>query len=217
MPETLALANRVTILRDGEGQGTYDVDDRLSENDLIALMVGRPIDTEYPVGSARGSTDTALSARELSGLRFHDVALDVRRGEILGFAGSEGNGQREALRALGGLEEAGGQVLCDGRPVKPGTPRDALDAGILSLSADRAAESIFPGLGVRENMTVQVLQKFATGGLISAPKERASALSLIEKLNIVTADLDQPIVAFPAAINRRPYWRAVSSTRQRRC
>ena len=193
LPEILALANRVTILRDGEGQGTYDVDDRLSENDLIALMVGRPIDTEYPVGSARGSTDIVLSARELSGLRFHDVALDVRRGEILGFGGSEGNGQREALRALGGLEEAGGQVLCDGRPVKPGTPRDALDAGILSLSADRAAESIFPGLGVRENMTVQVLQKFATGGLISAPKERASTLSLIEKLNIVTADLDQPI------------------------
>ena len=50
LPEILALANRVTILRDGEGQGTYDVNDRLSENDLIALMVGRPIDTEYPAG-----------------------------------------------------------------------------------------------------------------------------------------------------------------------
>ena len=78
-------------------------------------------------------------------------------------------------------------------PVKVRTPRDALDAGILSLSADRAAELIFPALGVRENMTVQVLGDFATGGLISAPKERASTLSLIEKLNIVTADLDQPI------------------------
>ena len=52
---------------------------------------------------------------------------------------------------------------------------------------------IFPGLGVRENMTVQVLQKFATGGVISAPKERASALALIEKLDIAAADLDQPI------------------------
>ena len=78
-------------------------------------------------------------------------------------------------------------------PVKIGAPRGALDAGILSLSADRAAESIFPALGVRENMTVQVLGDFARGGLISASKECASALSLIEKLNIVTADLDQPI------------------------
>ena len=62
LPEILALANRVTILRDGEGQGTYDVDDKLSENDLIALMVGRPIDTEYPVGSGLVSSDIVSSA-----------------------------------------------------------------------------------------------------------------------------------------------------------
>ena len=193
LPEILALADRVTILRDGEGQGTYDVDDRLSENDLIALMVGRPIDTEYPVGSGPASTDIVLSAEGLTGSRFHDLGFAVRRGEILGFAGSEGNGQREALRALGGLEGASGLVLCHGRPIKPGRPRAALEAGVLSLSADRAAESIFPGLGVRENMTVQVLGDFSAGGLISAPKERAASLSLIEKLDIVTADLDQPI------------------------
>ena len=193
LPEILALANRVTILRDGEGQGTYDVDSQLSENDLISLMVGRPIDTEYPPRSGVAPTEIVLSAKGLSGPRFSDLALEVRRGEIVGFAGSEGNGQREALRALGCLENAEGQVLCGGRGVRPGNPRDALDAGILSLSADRAAESIFPGLGVRENMTVQVLGKFAAGGLISAAKERAAAVSLIEKLDIVTADLDQPI------------------------
>ena len=195
LPEILALADRVTILRDGESQGTYEVGEGLSENDLIALMVGRPIETEYPVGSALVPTDIVLSSTGLTGPRFQDVAFFVRRGEILGFAGSEGNGQREALRALGGFEAAGGQVLCGGRPVKPGTPRDALDAGVFSLSADRAAELIFPGLGVRENMTVQVLEDFATNGVISAPKERASALSLIEKLSIVTPDLDQPIRA----------------------
>jgi len=193
LPEILALANRVTILRDGEGQGTYDVDSKLSENDLIALMVGRPIDTEYPVGSSLESSDIVLSSPGLTGSRFHDVGLFVRRGEILGFAGSEGNGQREALRALGGLEAASGELLCGGRSVKLGAPREALDAGVFSLSADRATESIFPGLGVRENMTVQVLQQFVTGGVISAPKERASALALIEKLDIATADLDQPI------------------------
>jgi ribose transport system ATP-binding protein len=193
LPEILALANRVTILRDGVGQGTYDVNERLSEADLIALMVGRPIDTEYPTRPALASSEIVLSAKQLSGTRFHEIAFDIRRGEILGFAGSEGNGQREALRALGGLEEASGQVLCAGSPVKVGSVRGALDGGILSLSADRAAESIFPALGVRENMTVQVLGDFARGGLISAPRERASTLALVEKLNIVTADLDQSI------------------------
>ncbi len=193
LPEILALADRVTIMRDGEGQGTYDVDERLSESDLIALMVGRPIDSEYPVRSGLVSSDIVLSSTGLTGSHFHDVGLFLRRGEILGFAGSEGNGQREALRALGGLEAACGELLCGGRPVKLGVPRDALDTGIFSLSADRAAELIFPGLGVRENMTVQVLQKFATTGVISAPKERASALALIGKLDIAAVDLDQPI------------------------
>jgi ribose transport system ATP-binding protein len=193
LPEILALADRVTILRDGVGQGTYDVNEKLSEADLIALMVGRPIDTEYPARSGLASSEIVLSAEALSGTRFHDIALEVRRGEILGFAGSEGNGQREAIRALGGIEMAGGQVRCADSPVKMESPRGALEAGILSLSADRAAESIFPTLGVRENMTVQVLGAFASGGLISAPKEQASTLSLIEQLNIVTADLDQPI------------------------
>lgn len=193
LPEILALADRVTILRDGQGQGTYEVDDRLSENDLISLMVGRPIDTEYPEGSAPDLLNVALSASGLTGPRFTDVTLMVSPGEILGFAGAEGNGQREALRALGGLEECGGYVVCYGKSVKTGTPRDALDAGILSLSADRAAESVFPALGVRENMTVQVLENFTSGGLISASKETARTLSLVDQLNIVTATLDQPI------------------------
>src|SRR5580704_742352 len=136
LPEILALAHRVTILRDGESQGTYEVDSRLSESDLISLMVGRPIDTEYPPSPGAAPTEIVLSAKALSGPRFSDLALEVCRGEIVGFAGSEGNGQREALRALGCLEDAEGQVLCDGRIVRTGRPRDALDAGVLSLSAD---------------------------------------------------------------------------------
>jgi ribose transport system ATP-binding protein len=193
LPEILALANRVTILRDGVGQGTYEVSERLSENDLIALMVGRPIETEYPVHAMASSGDIVLSARDLSAARFQAITFDVRGGEILGFAGSEGNGQREALRSLAGFEEASGQVVCAGRPIAAFTPRAALEAGILSLSADRSAESIFPTLGVRENMTVQVLGSFAAGGLISAAKEERAASSLVEKLNIVASDLDQAI------------------------
>ena len=193
LPEILALANRVTILRDGVGQGTYEVNETLSENDLIALMVGRPIEAEYPVRPATASADIVLSARNLSAARFQEITFDVRGGEILGFAGSEGNGQREAMRSLGGFEEASGQVVCAGRPMAGFTPRAALEAGVLSLSADRSAESIFATLGVRENMTVQVLGAFASGGLISAAKEERAALSLVEKLNIVASDLDQAI------------------------
>jgi ribose transport system ATP-binding protein len=193
LPEILALADRVTILRDGEGQGTYEVNADLSENDLIALMIGRPIEAGYPARRRVVNDDVVLSVERFSGPRFRDVALQVRRGEILGFAGAEGNGQREALRALGGLVESTGAVICQGRVVRSGGPRDALGAGILSLSADRANESIFPTLGLRENMTVQALGDFVAGGLISAPAERARTRALIGELNIVAATLDQPI------------------------
>jgi ribose transport system ATP-binding protein len=193
LPEILALADRVTILRDGEGQGTYEINGRLSENDLIALMIGRPIESGYPARQREAASAIVLSAEDFGGPRFRGIALQVHRGEILGFAGAEGNGQREALRALGGLVESTGAVMCQGKTVKTGRPRDALDAGILSLSADRANESIFPTLGLRENMTVQVLRDFTAGGLISASKEQARTRALIDELNIVTATLDQPI------------------------
>jgi ribose transport system ATP-binding protein len=195
LPEVLALADRVTILRDGEGQGTHDVSAALSEADLISLMVGRPIETEYP---AKRQADIEASgvtfwASGLNGARFQNINFHLHRGEILGFAGAEGNGQRETLRALGRLEEAGGYVWCGGKEVPAGGPREAFDAGILSLSADRPQESIFATLGVRENMTIQVLERFASSGVVSATKERGSAARLVEELSVATPALDKAI------------------------
>ncbi|MEQ9123134.1 MAG: ATP-binding cassette domain-containing protein, partial [Alphaproteobacteria bacterium] len=89
--------------------------------------------------------------------------------------------------------EADGRIACHGRPIPTGAPRTAMAGGIMMLSADRAEESIFPALGVRENMTVQNLGRFAPGGLVSARQERASAAAMIEELGIVTAGMDQPI------------------------
>jgi ribose transport system ATP-binding protein len=195
LPEILALADRVTILRDGEGHGTYSVDSGLSEDDLITLMVGRPIEAEYPTRRQADieAADVAFWATGLSGGGFREVTFYVKRGEVLGFAGAEGNGQREAIRALGRIEPATGYIFCDGNEVKGATPQAALAAGILSLSADRGQESIFPALGVRENMTVQVLEVFADAGVVSAGKERTAAAALVEDLSIVTPTLDQPI------------------------
>lgn len=194
LPEILSLADRVTVLRDGEGQGTYDAA-ALSEDALIALMVGRPIEAEFPPtqGARVREAGIVLSVRDLSGDRFNRVSFDAYRGEILGFAGAEGNGQRDVLRGLGGFEQATGHVTCDGRKVALNAPRRVIEGGITMLSGDRATESIFPPLGVRENMTVQVLDDFAVAGFVRARKERERALGLIDEFNIVTPALDQPI------------------------
>jgi len=217
LPEILALADRVTILRDGEGQGTYDVNASLSEADLISLMVGRPIETEYPAKRQADieAAGVAFWATGLSGARFHNINLHIHRGEILGFAGAESNGQRETLRALGSLEAASGHLFCDGEELRAGGPREAFDDGVMSLSANRPAESIFAPLGVRENMTVQVLEKFATGGVVSASKERERASALVDELSIATPSLDQPISRLSGGNQQKAFWRGVFCTHRK--
>ena len=197
LPEILDLADRVTILRDGVGRGTHAVSDALSVNDLIALMVGRSIEAEYPAKAGypakTGASDPVLAVAGLCGANFRDVSFSVRRGEILGFAGAEGNGQRDAIRALAGLVECSGEVAGSGGPIRCATPREALRGGLLFLSADRSSESVFPELGVRENMTLQVLDRFASAGLVSAGKERGEAAALVREYGVVTPSLEQPI------------------------
>ena len=194
LPEILSLAQRVTVLRDGEGQGTFDTH-ALSEDDLIALMVGRPIEAEFPPKREILSTEVCLTAQALSGDAFSDVSFEVHRGEILGLAGAEGNGQREVLRAVGGFEDASGTLACDGRRFPLDAPQRALGAGVMMLSGDRAVESIYPALSVRENITIQVLKDFATASVVSGRKERGRTRDMTEELDIVTASLDQPIVS----------------------
>lgn len=194
LPEILELADRVTILRDGVHQGTFDVTPELSEHDLVSLMVGRDIESEYPQRPDLGEATPVLEVKGLVGDAFGAVSFVARRGEILGFAGAEGNGQREALRAIVGLEDASGTVLCHGAPVDTSAPRAALGAGVAFLSADRPGEAVFPELGVQRNMVVTQLGAFLRGGFLSAGAERAKAQEMREDFGVVAANLDMPIM-----------------------
>jgi ribose transport system ATP-binding protein len=193
LPEILEFADRVTILRDGVGRGTHAVNASLSEHDLIALMIGRSIEAEYPAKGAMRQPEPVMAVSGFSGSNFRDISFSLAKGEILGFAGAEGNGQRDTIRALGGLSAANGTLLCNGRVARSSTPGEAVDAGIVFLSADRSAESVFPELGVRENMTLQVLDRFAKAGMVSRKMEEQEAARLVESYGIVTPSLEQPV------------------------
>ena len=166
LPEILELAQRVTILRDGVHQGVFPVTAEVSEHDLV-VADGRARHRQRIRRTSRAAAArrVVLSARGLSGEHFTDVSFDAYAGEILGFAGAEGNGQREALRALGGLEEAHGAVLRNGAAIDASSPKAALANGVIFLSADRSGEAVFPELGVRKNMTLARLGDFLAPGL----------------------------------------------------
>ncbi len=193
LPEVLAVADRVTVLRDGVGQGTHDAAS-VSEKDLIALMIGRPLEVAFPERPGRDAdVEPLLTVQGLRGERFGPVDLVVGKGEIVGIAGAEGNGQVQFLRALAGVEHAVGSVSCDGDAVNRSSPVGPLRAGVVLLSGDRRGEALFPVLSVRANATIQVLRRIARYGVVGRRRERSSIDDLVRQLSVRMGSAEQPV------------------------
>jgi ABC-type sugar transport system ATPase subunit len=193
LPEILGIADRVSVLRDGVCQGTFDAAS-MSEESLVALMIGRPLQLAFPERhEPAGPREVLLAVSGLAGDRFGPIDLDVAKGEILGLAGAEGNGQLQFLRALAGVERAVGKVTCDGRELDSASPLAALRAGVVLLSGDRSGESLFPVLSVRVNATIQVLRRLGRMGFLQRRRERRTVDDLAGRLRIRMASIEQPV------------------------
>jgi ribose transport system ATP-binding protein len=193
LPEVLAVAKRVTVLRDGVGQGTFDAA-AVSEDELVALMIGRPLTVAFPERApVREEAEVVLALSALQGDRFGPVDLAVRKGEILGIAGAEGNGQVPFLRALAGIEPASGSASCDGAELDRRSPAGPLRAGVVLLSGDRRGEALFPVLSVRANATIQVLRRLGRAGVVPRSGERSAIASLVDRLRVRMASTEQPV------------------------
>jgi ribose transport system ATP-binding protein len=195
LPEVLGIADRITVLRDGVSQGTFDAAG-MSEDALVELMIGRPLGLAFPDRDAdRQPSEVCLEVSGLRGDRFGPIDLQVYGGEILGIAGAEGNGQVQFLRSVAGVERSTGTVRCDGSDIDARSPVGALRAGIVLLSADRVRESLFPVLSVRTNTTIQVLRRLGRMGVLSRGRERETILELARRLKIRTASIEQPVLS----------------------
>ena len=193
LPEVLAVADRLTVLRDGVGQGTFEAAS-VSEDGLVALMIGRPLQVAFP--ERRMLPEEAEVVLEVSGLRgerFGPIDLVVRKGEILGIAGAEGNGQVQFLRALAGAEHATGSASCGGSAYEMHSPLGPLRAGVVLLSGDRRSDALFPVLSVRANATIQILRRLARAGVVGRSPERRAIADLVERLRVRMGSTEQPI------------------------
>ena len=193
LPEVLGIANRITVLRDGVDQGTFEAAS-MSEESLVALMIGRPLQVAFPErDGAERPSEVLLAISGLRGDRFGPIDLDVEKGEILGIAGAEGNGQVQFLRALAGVERPTGTASCNGRELDTRSPLAALRAGVVLLSGDRTRESLFPVLSVRANTTIQILRRLGRWGLLGRRRERRTVDGLVRRLRIRMASVEQPV------------------------
>jgi ribose transport system ATP-binding protein len=195
LPEVLAVADRVTVLRDGVGQGTHETAS-VSEEELVALMIGRPLQVAFPERNALAEeAEAMLTVSGLRGERFGPIDLVVRRGEILGIAGAEGNGQVQFLRALAGVEDSAGRASCGGEELDMRSPLGPLRAGVVLLSGDRRGDALFPVLSVRANATVQVLRRLARAGVVRRSSERRAIAQLVDRLRVRMGSPEQPVAS----------------------
>jgi len=166
----------------------------MSEEGLVALMIGRPLQLAFPERHERkAGGEVLLAVSGLRGDRFGPIDLEVASGEILGIAGAEGNGQVQFLRALAGAERATGTAICDGKELDSRSPLGPLRAGVVLLSGDRASESLFPVLSVRANATIQVLRRLGGLGFLNRRREGRTVDDLVQRLDIRTASIEQAV------------------------
>jgi ribose transport system ATP-binding protein len=192
--EVIEIANVVSVLRNGELRGTRPVGPELTEDDLVTLIVGRRLSARFPAKlGASAPPEEVMTVRGLRGEGFDDISFSLRRGEILGLAGVEGQGQREVLRALAGLERSHGSVRLGDTEIDVRGPARAAASGIAYLSNDRHRESVLTALSVRENLMLRALAPLSRLGLVSRDAERRRADQGIADFGIRTTGGEAPI------------------------
>lgn len=195
LDEMQEIVDRVTVLRDGRYVSTDDFAD-LTVDEIVARMVGRSLEDKFPEPTRRPADDVIFSVKGLTRRDvFENISFDVRRGEILGFAGLMGAGRTEVARAIFGADPLdAGTIMLDGRELKISDPRSGIDAGIAYLSEDRKAQGLAIAMPVDANLVMARLQAVSNSlGVIDRKQQRDASQHYVDLLNIKTPSLNQPV------------------------
>ena len=198
LPEVLAIADRVTVLRDGRVVETLDRDSALAagEHGLAGRMVGRPMASHFPPRDpVPADAPVALDVFGLSVPgRVADVSFSVRAGEVLGFAGLVGAGRTEVAEAICGLRrKSAGVVAVDSEILHVRSVRDAMAAGLAYLSEDRKATGLVLPMSVTANTTLPTLPRY--GRLLRKRAEAATARRRVAELSIKVRNVGDPVAS----------------------
>ncbi|WP_449282036.1 ATP-binding cassette domain-containing protein [Leucobacter sp.] len=189
MAEVRELARRVTVLRDGHVARADALIDEVTDEDMLALIVGRRLASTFPEKRGGGPAEPNLVVEHLSADGIHDISFSALPGEIVGIAGVVGNGQEELMRALAGLAPHEGRVLIDGRDF---SSKDLLRASGY-MPADRHHEGLIMPLTVRENAAISALKRFRKGPLLSRRQEVDLVTEQLRSLAVKAPSLDAEV------------------------
>ena len=194
LEEIFRIADRVTILRDGQLQKTHEVSN-VKQSEIVKQMVGRDIKKSVDNINKSDETKIVLEIVDLKSDRLpYPVNLKLFKGEILGIAGLVGAGRTELVRAIFGADKIrAGKILINGRDEKINSPVDAVKLGIGFVPEDRKSHGLLMDMNVSENITITNLKDITSFGFIKFAKEKDDVLSLISRLKIKLSSAQQNI------------------------
>lgn len=186
------LATRVTVFRDSQYIGTYDVD-KITNADLIKAMVGREIKDLYPKPEVQIGAEL-LKIEGLSRTGFYkDVSFSVHAGEIVGLTGLVGAGRTEVVESVCGITKANaGKVYLEGKEIHVRKPSDAMKLGVILLPEDRQKSGLILSWGLGRNVTLPTMGKFAKMGFTDDKKEREVSKDLLESVDTKAVTIFDP-------------------------
>ena len=185
LSELELIADTVTVLRDGEIVAAMRTED-VETDKIVNMMVGREL-TNYYTHTFNIVGDTVLKVENLSSKKINNVSFDLRKGEILGFAGLIGAGRTETVRALLGFDKKTcGKVTFCGNEINIKYPYEAYHKGFAYIPENRREEGIIPLQTVRFNMTLKILSEFIKGVFVNKSREEHITDEYIKRLSVKT-------------------------------
>ena len=192
--EVRAICDTVSILRDGEGKGSFKVSD-ISDAEILQRIVGSNVTQEFPPKHEGDTGSKVLEVQGLSGRNFKNIHFDALAGEIVGIGGIVGNGQSQLLRALAGVERSSGQVSLSGEVHKLRNSSAALQSGIVYLSPDRLNEGLFTSMSIRENSAISAIKMFSRAGVVRSRPEASAVKAEGAQLALKTKSIESNVLS----------------------
>jgi len=186
LEEVFEIADRVTVIKDGRGMGTFKVAD-ITKDILVKHMVGRDIKDIYPPLGKQAEEDL-LKVEDLSlGKELKDISFTLKKGEVLGLAGMVGSGRASLVKSIIGLiRKDAGRIFLEGEETEIPDIKTAIEKGFCYIPSDRKNEGIIPSMSILENITITNLSEYLKHGLLMQTEEKEAALKQVKALNTKT-------------------------------
>lgn len=191
LDEIFQISDRVSVLRDGKYIGIKNTQETTRE-ELIRMMVGREINETYPVRKIQNNGNIIFSMKGISGNDLKDINFQLKKGEVLGFAGLIGSGRTKIAEFMFGVKKpVSGEMFLKNNRYKPKRPEDAIKLGIALVPEDRKRYGILINRSVKENITMPILKNISKFTIINQKTEKDIVNRYKKSLGIKVTSIDQ--------------------------